>query len=44
MLHDFIELDEKFGVDRKTQILNDDGDVSEIEMIKNSRSGKWRLC
>jgi DNA gyrase subunit A len=44
MLQDFIELDEKFGVDRKTQILNDDGDVSEIEMIKNSRSGKWRLC
>ena len=41
ILEDFVELDGKFGVERKTQILNDDGDVSEIDMIKNSRSGTF---
>jgi len=41
ILEDFVELDEKFGVDRKTQILSEDGDVSEIDMIKNSQSGRY---
>ena len=40
MLEEFTEMDEKFGVERKTQILFEDGEVNEIDMIKNSRSGK----
>ena len=43
MKEEFTELDEKFGEDRKTRILMDDGEVAEIDMIRNSRSGKSAL-
>jgi DNA gyrase subunit A len=42
MLDEFTEMDEKFGVERKTQILFEDGEVNEIDMITNSRSGKCK--
>ena len=40
MLEEFTEMDQRFGVERKTKILFDDGEVNEIDMIKNSQSGK----
>jgi DNA gyrase subunit A len=40
MLTEFDEMDDKYGDDRKTKILNDDGEVNEIDMVTNSRSGK----
>lgn len=39
MVEEFDEMDDKFGDERKTKILNEDGDLDEIDMIKNSRSG-----
>jgi len=41
MLDEFSDMHDRFGVDRKTKILNEDGEVSEIDMISNSRSGKF---
>ena len=41
MLNEFDEMDEKYGQDRKTKILNDDGEVNEIDLITNARSGKY---
>eukprot|EP00526_Cylindrotheca_closterium_P002449 CAMPEP_0113652336 /NCGR_PEP_ID=MMETSP0017_2-20120614/27949_1 /TAXON_ID=2856 /ORGANISM="Cylindrotheca closterium" /LENGTH=908 /DNA_ID=CAMNT_0000565171 /DNA_START=81 /DNA_END=2803 /DNA_ORIENTATION=+ /assembly_acc=CAM_ASM_000147 len=38
MVEEFDEMDGKFGQDRKTVILNDDGAVNDIDMVKNSRS------
>eukprot|EP00980_Cylindrotheca_fusiformis_P000148 scaffold24_cov128-Cylindrotheca_fusiformis.AAC.21 len=38
MVEEFDEMDEKFGVERKTRILKEDGEVNDIDMIKNSRS------
>ena len=43
MKEEFSEIDDKFGEDRKTRILMEDGDVAEIDMIKNSRSGTSSL-
>jgi DNA gyrase subunit A len=40
MVEEFHEMDLKYGDDRKTKILNDDGEVNEIDMVTNSRSGK----
>ena len=40
MIDEFNEMDDKFGVDRRTRIINDDGEVNEMDMVKNSRSGK----
>lgn len=40
MQTDFGDIDAEFGTDRKTRILYDDGEVNELDMIKNSRSGK----
>lgn len=42
MSEEFKEMDGRFGEERKTVILNDDGDVNEIDMIKNSRSGRYQ--
>jgi DNA gyrase subunit A len=39
MVEEFDEMDDKFGEERKTKILNEDGEVNEVDMIKNSRSG-----
>lgn len=38
MLDDFKSLDATFGVDRKTVILQEDGQVSEMELVTNSQS------
>jgi DNA gyrase subunit A len=43
MVQEFDEMDVKFGEDRKTVILNDDGEVNDIDLVKNSRSGKSYL-
>ncbi len=43
MLEEFVEMDSRFGVDRKTQILQEDGEVNEIDMVTNSRSGECFL-
>lgn len=43
MKEDFAEIDKMFGVDGKTRILNDDGEVNEIDMVKNSQSGTFFL-
>ena len=40
MVDEFHEMNLKYGDDRKTKILNDDGEVNEIDMVTNSRSGK----
>lgn len=42
MKDEFEEVKEKFGQDRKTCIvMGEDGDVAEIDMIRNSRSGTY---
>lgn len=38
MVEEFDEMDEKYGEDRKTKILKEDGEVNEMDMIRNSRS------
>lgn len=38
MLEEFDEIDDKYGTDRKTIILSEEGEVNEMDMIKNSRS------
>lgn len=38
MLDEFKEMDDRFGVERKTQILQDDGEVDEMDLVTNSRS------
>eukprot|EP00934_Nitzschia_sp_Nitz4_P006118 Nitzschia sp. Nitz4//scaffold159_size51929//33708//36626//NITZ4_006882-RA/size51929-snap-gene-0.62-mRNA-1//-1//CDS//3329537583//6108//frame0 len=38
MLGEFRELDARFGHDRKTQILNEEGTFDELDLIKNARS------
>lgn len=43
MIEEFDEMDDKFGEDRKTVILNDDVEVNEIDMVTNSRSGKFPM-
>ena len=40
MTNEFEMMDTKFGQERKTQILNEDGEVNEMDMVKNSRSGE----
>ena len=40
MLKEFEEMNAKFGQDRKTAILTEDGEVNEIDMIGNSQSGE----
>ena len=40
MTNEFEMMDNKFGQERKTQILNEDGEVNEMDMVKNSRSGE----
>jgi DNA gyrase subunit A len=39
MVEEFDEMDDKFGEERKTKIMNEDGEVNEVDMVKNSRSG-----
>ncbi|KAL3928532.1 MAG: hypothetical protein SGARI_005006 [Bacillariaceae sp.] len=38
MINEFDEMDEKYGHERKTKILNEAGDVNEMDMISNARS------
>ena len=40
MTDEFEDIDNRFGEDRKTKIIDEDGEVNEMDMIKNSRSGK----
>jgi DNA gyrase subunit A len=40
MVEEFKEMDTKFGVERRTRILSDEGEVNEMALVKNSRSGK----
>jgi DNA gyrase subunit A len=40
MVDEFQEMDTKFGHDRKTRILQEDGQVNEMDLITNARSGK----
>lgn len=44
MVEEFDEMDGRFGQDRKSVILYDDSELNEIDMVKNSRSGKCCLC
>jgi DNA gyrase subunit A len=44
MTEEFKTMDSKFGEDRKTKILYDDGEVNEIDMITNARSGKCNMA
>jgi hypothetical protein len=39
MVEDFQNMDTKFGHDRKTRILQEDGQVNEMDLIINARSG-----
>lgn len=39
MLDEFDEMEQKYGDDRKTKILVDEGEVNEIDMVTNGRSG-----
>ncbi|MGK3746499.1 MAG: DNA gyrase subunit A [Bacillariaceae sp.] len=44
MVEEMGELDRKYGHERKSKIIyDDDGDVHEMDMVKNSRSGKLFL-
>jgi DNA gyrase subunit A len=40
MVEEFQDMDTKFGHDRKTRILQEDGQVNEMDLITNARSGK----
>jgi hypothetical protein len=44
MTEEFKTMNNKFGEDRKTAILYDDGDVNEMDMISNARSGKCNMA
>jgi len=44
MVEEMDEIDHKYGHERKSKIIyDDDGDVHEMDMVKNSRSGKLFL-
>ena len=44
MVGEMDEIDHKYGHERKSKIIyDDDGDVQEMDMVKNSRSGKLFL-
>ena len=44
MVEEMDEIDHKYGHERKSKIIyDDDGDVQEMDMVKNSRSGKLFL-
>ena len=44
MVEEMDEIDHKYGHERKSKIIyDDDGDVQEMDMVKNSRSGKFFL-
>jgi DNA gyrase subunit A len=38
MIQEFDEMDKKYGHDRKTSILNEAGEVNEIDLVSNARS------
>lgn len=43
MVQEMDEIDKKYGHERKSKIIyDDDGEVQELDMVKNSRSGKYR--
>ena len=47
MIEEMADLDRKYGVERQSKIIYDeDGEVQELDMVKNSRSGKLQraLC
>lgn len=43
MTEEFSEIDKKFGEERKTRIETEDGVVDDMDMIRNSRSGKCQV-
>jgi DNA gyrase subunit A len=42
MIQEFNEMDKKYGEDRKTRILAEDGEVNEMDMVRNARSGEFQ--
>jgi DNA gyrase subunit A len=40
MIEEFQDMDQQFGHERKTRILNDDGQVNEMDLISNEQSGR----
>jgi DNA gyrase subunit A len=40
MIQEFQDMDQQFGHERKTRILNDDGQVNEMDLISNEQSGR----
>jgi DNA gyrase/topoisomerase IV subunit A len=43
MVEEFQDMDNKFGHDRKTRILQKDGQLKEMDLITNARSGREKM-